>query len=164
MTEMTETMKFPQSFHSKASRKDLGGKTPFQSFRSLVTEKARRYVASIPPARAGQRGHDQTFAVAVALVHGFALPEVEAWHILREYGARCLPPWSERELRHKLKCAGKLTRPSKPRGHLLGNSAPRPFPKLAPRRCLGRVAFPAIVPRPAEAGVLAAQPPPLSPP
>jgi hypothetical protein len=56
----------------------------------------------------------------VALVHGFALSEEQAWPILCDYSSRCSPPWSEGELRHKMESAGKLTRHPHPRGHLSG--------------------------------------------
>ena len=92
--------------------------------------RARNYVAAIPPAISGNRGHDATFAVAVALMHGFALHREQAWPILREYNQRCLPPWSEPELAHKLDDAAKLTRHSKPRGYLLaGKQILPPLPK-----------------------------------
>lgn len=64
--------------------------------------RARAYVRSMPPAVSGQRGHDTTFLVALALVRGFALSNTEALPILEEFNARCIPPWSERELEHKL--------------------------------------------------------------
>lgn len=81
-------------------------------------DRALAYVAKMPAAISGRGGHAATFAVAKALVHGFALSESQAWPILLDYNKRCQPPWSEAELRHKLKSAGKLDRPNKPRGHL----------------------------------------------
>jgi hypothetical protein len=94
-------------------------------------DRAARYVEKMPAAESGNHGHDATFAVAVTLVHGFALPEATAWPILCEFNKRCLPPWSERELRHKLEDANKLTRHSKPRGHLLGAVSERAsFPSV----------------------------------
>jgi hypothetical protein len=102
-----------------------------------VADRARKYIAQMPSAVSGQGGHDATFAVAMALIHGFALSETNAWPILLKYNARCLPPWSERELRHKLSEAGKLSCPSKPRGHLLGGAEPLnkhfPIPPKAER-------------------------------
>ena len=89
-----------------------------------LADRARKYVEKMPPAISGNGGHDALFAVACVLIHGFDLPEPEAWLILCEYNARCQPPWSERELRHKLSEAGKLSRPSKSRGHLLGGAEP----------------------------------------
>ena len=86
--------------------------------------RASAYVAAMPPAISGNRGHDATFAVASALVHGFALSRDQAWPIMLEFNARCDPPWSEKDLEHKLDDATKLTRHSKPRGHLLGERFP----------------------------------------
>ncbi|MBI2925552.1 MAG: hypothetical protein HYY24_07600 [Verrucomicrobia bacterium] len=84
-----------------------------------VVDRARAYVAAIPGAVSGASGHNQTFSVACALVHGFALPKYEALALLREYNQRCQPPWTERELQHKIKSA-LLACHAKPRGHLLG--------------------------------------------
>ncbi|MCX7428900.1 MAG: AAA family ATPase, partial [Planctomycetia bacterium] len=71
-----------------------------------VPERARRYVEKMPAAISGQGGHNQTFSVACALVKHFALSPDEAFPIFAEYNARCEPPWTEAELRHKL--AGAL--------------------------------------------------------
>ena len=68
-------------------------------------ERARRYIAKCLPAISGQSGHNATFYVAAVLVHGFALGEADALVLLREFNQRCLPPWSEGELIHKIKSA-----------------------------------------------------------
>ena len=70
-----------------------------------VVDRARRYMATMPPAVSGQGGHNQTFTVACRLVLGFGLDQGEALSLLREYSAGCLPPWTERELAHKVKSA-----------------------------------------------------------
>lgn len=68
-----------------------------------VRLRASKYLGSMPPAVSGQNGHGQTYAAAVALVHGFCLSEEEALDLLmREYNPRCQPEWSEKELRHKV--------------------------------------------------------------
>ena len=72
-----------------------------------VIERARMYVQKMEPAIAGARGHDKTFAVACVLVIGFGLTEPEAFSLLREYNARCDPPWNEKELAHKIRSAAK---------------------------------------------------------
>ena len=86
---------------------------------STCVERARTYVATVPGAVSGAGGHCQTFAVACAFVHGFALPEADAMALLREYNQRCRPQWTESELAHKIKSA-LAARPIKPRGYLLG--------------------------------------------
>ena len=85
-----------------------------------LVERARRYIARMGPAISGSGGHDRTFAVACVLVHGFALKQEDALALLREWnGTGCRPPWSERELIHKI--ASALARPTdKPQGYLIG--------------------------------------------
>jgi hypothetical protein len=89
--------------------------------KSSVCKRARAYLAAMPAGVSGNGGHDATFKVAVALVHGFALEKSEAWTLLLEFNARCDPPWSNQELLHKLEDAGKLERYPHPCGHLLGD-------------------------------------------
>jgi hypothetical protein len=88
--------------------------------------RASAYVAAMPPAVSGNHGHDATFAVALALCHGFALSNAQALPVMQEFNARCDPPWNERELEHKLESASKVTRHSRPRGYLLGERGPDP--------------------------------------
>lgn len=87
-------------------------------------------MAATPPAVAGQDGHGQTYALAIALYHGFNLSEQEAWTLLQAYNLKCSPPWAERELRHKMNDA-KAKQHSNPRGWLLNDIDPK---DLAPRK------------------------------
>jgi hypothetical protein len=89
------------------------------SNRPSVIERARKYLAKMPEAIDGQRGHDRLFAAARVLVWGFLIPAEDAFDLLAgEYNPRCLPPWSEKDIRHKIADAG--SKPSKmPRGWLL---------------------------------------------
>lgn len=81
-------------------------------------ERASRYLAEIDPAISGSGGHNTTFRAACKLVIGFDLSQDEAFHLLwKEYNHRCQPPWTEKELRHKVKEADK--QPGE-RGELLG--------------------------------------------
>ena len=103
--------------------------------------RARAYASKMPPAISGQHGHDATFSVACALVHGFALGESDALNILLEYNGRCSPPWSEKELRHKLKSAASAPH-DKPTGHLLGDNvdySPSPARSKMTREQRGRI-------------------------
>jgi RecA-family ATPase len=86
-----------------------------------TVDKARRYLDRMPPAISGQSGHDQTFRVACVLCQGFGLPPEEARPLMVEYSARCVPPWSEREIDHKLSDA-VTTEDPKGRGYLLKES------------------------------------------
>ena len=68
-----------------------------------VERRAIAYLAEMPPAISGQRGHDACYAAATAVVHGFGIPPERAFELLRDhYNPRCEPPWSEKELRHKV--------------------------------------------------------------
>jgi hypothetical protein len=83
-----------------------------------LSERIERYIDACPPAISGQNGHDQTFQVACILVQGFDLAPDDAAPFLFQYNQRCDPPWTERELRHKLHDADR-TPSYKPRGYLL---------------------------------------------
>ncbi len=70
--------------------------------------RASAYLATIEGAISGCRGHDKTLYAASALIQQFGLSVPEAWPLFLEYNARCLPPWTERELFRKLKEAERL--------------------------------------------------------
>lgn len=105
------------------------------------TDQARRYLANANGAISGSNGHSDTFSVACCLVQGFNLSIEEARPILQEFNQKCQPPWSERELDHKLKEAEKQPAPPQGRGHrinrgvryVFGDSQPTavPSPKSA---------------------------------
>ena len=68
--------------------------------------RATKYLDAMPPAISGQGGHDQTYAAATVMVHGFGLDSGNALTLLMErYNPRCEPPWTERELKHKVEDA-----------------------------------------------------------
>jgi putative DNA primase/helicase len=65
--------------------------------------RAVAYLERCDPAIAQQKGHNKTFAVACKVGPGFDLLPDVALRLLREvYNPRCVPPWSEKELRHKV--------------------------------------------------------------
>jgi hypothetical protein len=71
------------------------------------TAEARKWTAKQPAAVQGENGSGQTFAVACGLVRDWGLSVEEARPILEEYSERCDPPWSAKELDHKLADAEK---------------------------------------------------------
>jgi hypothetical protein len=83
-----------------------------------VEERARRYVAAMPPSIQGQNGHDALFNVVRALIHGFGFTAAEARPFVDDYNrSSCDPAWSEGEINHKLRSVDNLA--SKwPRGYL----------------------------------------------
>ena len=83
-----------------------------------LVERIKAYIEAVPPAIAGQGGDQQTFDLACRLYQGFALTEEQTLAYLRIYNAKCVPPWSEKELAHKAGQAAKANH-QKPRGHLI---------------------------------------------
>jgi P4 family phage/plasmid primase-like protien len=88
-----------------------------------VFSRARAYVLQMPEAIQGQGGSDATFAVAKALKHDFDLSDAEAFQIIEEYNNRCVPPWSHKDLLHKLNDASHCTRAVRAKG-VLRDTAP----------------------------------------
>jgi archaellum biogenesis ATPase FlaH len=72
-----------------------------------VLERARKYLAKCPPAISGQNGSGAAFHVACILVLGFGLSRDTSLTLFREWNQICQPPWSERELAHKIDDAAK---------------------------------------------------------
>ncbi|MEL6739642.1 MAG: bifunctional DNA primase/polymerase [Planctomycetota bacterium] len=92
----------------------------------LVGRRAAAYLDAMPAAVSGQGGHGRTYAAATALVHGFELdPEAALQMLLERYNPRCDPPWSEKELRHKVEDAASKPH-DRPRGWLLESDSPAP--------------------------------------
>jgi predicted P-loop ATPase len=74
----------------------------------LLEKRARAYVEKMPPAISGAGGHAALWNVARKLVADFGLDQDAAFKIIwAEYNPRCQPPWSEKEIRHKLEDASK---------------------------------------------------------
>lgn len=72
-----------------------------------MVRRARAYASHVEGAVAGNRGHDRTFRLACKLTHlppvGFGLCFDQALAILQEWSeSSCEPPWSMRELEHKV--------------------------------------------------------------
>ena len=68
-------------------------------------DRAKAYLEKCPGAVSGSGGHAQTFAIAQRMVRGFSLSTDDAYRLLCEWNQRCVPPWSERDLRRKLQQA-----------------------------------------------------------
>ena len=81
-----------------------------------IFERVPNYLRNVPPAISGQGGHRHAFYVACRLVLGFNLSEEEAYPYFLEWNRTCEPPWTDAELRHKLRDAAR--RPGE-RGFLL---------------------------------------------
>lgn len=68
-----------------------------------IERRAVRYLDRMDPAISGSGGHAALWAAAQAVVRGFRLTGDRGLRLLSEhYNPRCQPPWSDRELRHKV--------------------------------------------------------------
>lgn len=96
-----------------------------------VLRRASAYLARVPGAISGSGGHDQTWAAALAVVRGFGLSEDDAYGLLAsEYNPRCVPPWGEKELRHKVASAHRDA--TVPEGYLRDKPLERHAPPALP--------------------------------
>lgn len=89
---------------------------------TTIKDRARAYIAKMPPAISGSGGDAATFKVACVLVKGFGFDEDHATLLFTEWNeANALPPWTEGELRQKLRSAARLPGNC---GYLLGHASP----------------------------------------
>lgn len=87
------------------------------------TQRARAYLARIPAAVSGDGGHTQTFNAVAHVMFGFDLDRDTTFSIIaNDYNPRCDPPWSEKELQHKIKSVAE--RCQRERGYLLKPDRP----------------------------------------
>lgn len=94
---------------------------------SSVEERAAKYVEKMDPSISGSGGHNAAFKAACVLVKGFALTDAEAYRVFQSaFNVRCQPPWSEREIMHKISQAGKQPGSS---GYLR-DAHPEQWPKI----------------------------------
>lgn len=86
-----------------------------------LVERCRRYVARMPASVSGQGGHDAAWLAAQAITRGFGLPISDGLPILQEFNQRCQPPWSDKELWHKIEDAADNSR--LPQNYVLARDA-----------------------------------------
>lgn len=101
---------FPQSSTAAPQVEARSAPTRTRAAGMDLLNRARRFLARTPPAIAGQHGDLLTFRICCRLVRGFALSDDEAVQVLREWNARCAPPWSDRELLEKVRNARRYGR------------------------------------------------------
>lgn len=87
--------------------------------------RAEMYASNYPPAISGQGGHDTTYRLACVLVNGFSLGIDGARPILQSWNMGCQPPWSPRELEHKLKQAERAGSREGQAGYMLAEESLR---------------------------------------
>jgi len=86
-------------------------------------DRAWAYILKCPDAISGQGGHDATLHVACECIR-FDLNDAAAWRVMLRFNAeKCKPPWTEKELWHKVEDA--QLKAGHERGMRLENSAHR---------------------------------------
>ncbi len=91
----------PEPFQAPAPLRGDGVATP------TTEARAAAYLEKCAPAVSGSGGHNTTFLVAQKLVRGFALDEETAFRLLCRWNEGCQPPWSEGQLRRKVRQAAE---------------------------------------------------------
>ncbi len=84
----------------------VNGLTPATDMfdRAKIIDRASKYIAKMPPAVSGENGHDTAFHTACELFR-FGLTDDEARSVFDDFNARCLPPWNDKDIAHKLAAA-----------------------------------------------------------
>ena len=73
-----------------------------------AVQRAERYAETMAPAISGEDGHGRTFHFCCKILNGFDLTEDELWPILDKWNSTCDPPWTTKELEHKVAEAVKV--------------------------------------------------------
>ena len=77
-------------------------KTAAERAERIRLSPAISYLAKVPVAISGQKGHDTAFTGLGKVVRRFALTRDMAEEVVVDWNNRCDPPWSAAELAHKL--------------------------------------------------------------
>ena len=75
---------------------------------TVVADRASAYISKCEASVSGSGGHNAAIKVAHILVNGFALDRQDALSLFAEFNQRCQPPWSDREIEHKIDSAFKF--------------------------------------------------------
>ena len=97
--------------------------SPLPPTTARTIRRAKGYLAKLPPSVEGSNGSSAMLYACSAMLRGFCLDRETARELIADhYNARAVPPWSQREIEHKLDSAEQ--RPiSKARGWLLEGGA-----------------------------------------
>lgn len=116
-------------------------------------ERARRWLDAVPGAISGSDGHGHTYYVANTLMHGFGLGANQVLGLLIEWNRTCSPPWSARELNHKVEQAlAHADKYERPKGHMLEDHSD-PLPRARFPSPLTRTIIKADSPSTPKSGV-----------
>lgn len=137
LDRQTPIATLPRWLYDLATWEPPAPQAPPPRVETPMVDRARAYVARISGAVSGQGGHSHTLLVAEHLVRGFELDDGTAMSIICEWNRTCDPPWSERELAHKIREARRAGT-AVPWGAHARSDRPMPF----------RVPSPTVAPRP----------------
>lgn len=75
----------------------------WQTADERIIKRARAYLETLPPSIQGQKGSTTLYNAVAAMMFGFALDESTTRMLIADqYNPRAQPPWSEREIEHKI--------------------------------------------------------------
>lgn len=115
--------KYLKSSRATVSDSEPKPKKSKPSNQSTMIVRASRYLATMDAAIQGQGGSVACLKAALAMIKGFGLSKGATFDLLaNEYNHRCVPPWSEAELLHKINSAAEST--ELPEGYLLTDDSP----------------------------------------
>lgn len=105
---------------------------PFDMPRNDVLNRAQAYLDKMPAAISGSDGSGTALNAACRMVIGFALSGEDAYSLLANgYNSRCDPPWTEKELRHKIESAeARISTDSQGLGYLLARDDDASLPEV----------------------------------
>lgn len=66
-------------------------------------KRARAWIAKADGAITGASGHNRTMAVAVCIVRGFDIDPDVAFSVMQDWNGLCDPPWSDYDLKRKIR-------------------------------------------------------------
>jgi archaellum biogenesis ATPase FlaH len=98
----------PEAWIHRASRKPslTPAPTHWSSSDEITLKRARGYLGTMKVSVSGQDGHGSLWSATCRLMHGFGLDDITVRHLLVEvFNPRCQPPWSDRDIDHKIKQA-----------------------------------------------------------
>ena len=107
LQDRTEQVEYIANTYFKPKEASACSRGMSRSSRLSTIERARKYLERMPASVSGSGGHNAAFHAACVLVLGFGLNKSEALVLMSEFNHRCQPPWSERELEHKINSADK---------------------------------------------------------
>jgi Bifunctional DNA primase/polymerase, N-terminal len=102
-------------------RKNASGTNGTKDKSADLHKRIVAYIARCPGAVSHQGGHSQTLCVASSLTLGYELSAGEAMPYMEIYNGKCEPPWSPKELEHKIDESIAKPPTKHPRGYLLND-------------------------------------------